>query len=288
MRDQEYERGREDERWSRDERDYGPGYEEGYRPSMRDWGARSGESEPDWREEERDEREWEPSRRVVPLPYDEYGPSEPRRRTLARPSRDDESEYGRRYGGSGGFTTTEPGWDAVTGRTTPGGEWATPWQNMSSHADSSGGTSARRPIDAAETVNRYDDATYLPRRRGARRYGSPMESRPVAHPVPGRHSGRGPQGYRRGDDRIYEDVCERLTRDGRLDASGFEVRVENGEVTLEGSVQDRYSKRLAEDLVDTVSGVVEVHNRLRLHHVTEASERPELPAKTKPRGKSGR
>lgn len=80
----------------------------------------------------------------------------------------------------------------------------------------------------------------------------------------GPHEGRGPRGYRRSDDRIRDEVCEFLTEDGLIDASGVEVRVEDGEVTLEGRVESRAQKRRAEDLAEIVLGVVDVHNRLRL------------------------
>jgi osmotically-inducible protein OsmY len=42
------------------------------------------------------------------------------------------------------------------------------------------------------------------------------------------------------------------------------VRVDAGEVTLDGTVPDRRTKRLAEAVVDQVRGVVDVHNRLKL------------------------
>ncbi len=80
----------------------------------------------------------------------------------------------------------------------------------------------------------------------------------------GPHSGKGPKGYRRPDDRIREDVSESLSADGDLDASEITVGVEDGEVTLEGTVGDRASKRRAEDLAERVAGVGDVHNRLRL------------------------
>jgi osmotically-inducible protein OsmY len=51
---------------------------------------------------------------------------------------------------------------------------------------------------------------------------------------------------------------------GQLDASDIEVRVASGEVTLIGSVSSRYAKRMAEDVVDGVSGVREVNNQLRV------------------------
>jgi osmotically-inducible protein OsmY len=81
----------------------------------------------------------------------------------------------------------------------------------------------------------------------------------------GRHTGRGPKGYQRSDDRIREDVCEILARHPDLDASEMEVRVEQGEVTLTGHVDSRWSKRQAEDAVESLSGVREVHNQLRVH-----------------------
>jgi hypothetical protein len=80
----------------------------------------------------------------------------------------------------------------------------------------------------------------------------------------GPYVGRGPKGYSRSDDRIYEDVCERLLRYGHVDASDIEVQVNRGEVTLTGSVDDRDQKRLAEDLAAGVGGVFDVHNRIRI------------------------
>ena len=78
------------------------------------------------------------------------------------------------------------------------------------------------------------------------------------------HRGRGPRGYTRSDERIREDVSDRLTENPVLDASDIEVAVAGGEVTLAGSVDSRYSKRLAEDLADDVSGVKHVQNNLRV------------------------
>jgi osmotically-inducible protein OsmY len=82
--------------------------------------------------------------------------------------------------------------------------------------------------------------------------------------VPGPFTGRGPRGYQRSDDRIREDVCDRLTQHGQIDASDIEVRVENGEVTLTGTVGSREAKRMAEDVSDSVQGVREVHNQVRV------------------------
>ena len=80
----------------------------------------------------------------------------------------------------------------------------------------------------------------------------------------GPYSGRGPHNYVRSDERIYEDVCVMMTAHGQLDASNIMVEVHNGEVTLTGDVPDRRTKRLAEDISDSIPGVQDVHNRLQI------------------------
>jgi hypothetical protein len=79
-----------------------------------------------------------------------------------------------------------------------------------------------------------------------------------------RFAGVGPKNYTRRDESILEQVCQRLTDDEHVDASEFEVRVEHGEVTLLGEVEDRRMKRRAEDIAESVSGVKDVHNQLRV------------------------
>ncbi len=74
----------------------------------------------------------------------------------------------------------------------------------------------------------------------------------------------GPKGYRRSDERIRDEVCERIGRSG-IDAREVEVTVDGGEVTLVGWVEHREDKRALEDLADDVFGVADVHNQLRLH-----------------------
>jgi osmotically-inducible protein OsmY len=86
-------------------------------------------------------------------------------------------------------------------------------------------------------------------------------------PARGGHRGKGPQGYVRSDERIRELVCEALTEDDLVDATHVDVAVRTGEVTLSGVVGDRAMKRRAEDVVDRVPGVRDVHNQLRLGHV---------------------
>ncbi len=83
-------------------------------------------------------------------------------------------------------------------------------------------------------------------------------------PSQGRFTGRGPKGYQRSDERLREDVCDRLTVDSEIDASNIEVSVRDGEVTLDGSVPDRFMKRASEDCIENISGVKQVHNRVRV------------------------
>lgn len=78
------------------------------------------------------------------------------------------------------------------------------------------------------------------------------------------YGGRGPKNWARSDERIREDVCECLTYHPNVDASEIDVIVKDGEVTLAGTVHDRGSKRLAEDIVEDVRGVKDVHNQLRV------------------------
>ena len=80
----------------------------------------------------------------------------------------------------------------------------------------------------------------------------------------GGYRGKGPKDYQRSSERIREDVCDRLSDDDRLDATNISVQVQGNEVVLTGTVRDRYQKRYAEDLVESISGVRHVENRLRV------------------------
>jgi len=87
----------------------------------------------------------------------------------------------------------------------------------------------------------------------------------------GQFAGRGPKGYTRSDERIREDVSDKLMEHPDLDASEIEVRVAQGEVTLAGSVDSRWAKRLAEDIAESCTGVRDVMNQLRVPSDVESS-----------------
>ena len=87
--------------------------------------------------------------------------------------------------------------------------------------------------------------------------------------------GRGPHGYQRSDADIRNAICERMLDHPGLDATDIDVMVAaDGIVTLQGTVESREAKRLAEDIADSVAGVRDVHNQLRLPGPATGRETP--------------
>lgn len=80
----------------------------------------------------------------------------------------------------------------------------------------------------------------------------------------GQFRGRGPKGYSRSDERMTEDLNERLTDDPLLDASEISVEIKGGVATLQGTVDSRWMKHRAEDIADACSGVQDVRNEIRV------------------------
>ena len=185
---------------------------------------------------------------------------------------DDERRWG--WGGSRGADDTERDWARqwgyVEGRGVRGdGRDARGWGYSGGYGAGAGFVGRRSEWTGA--MGGYDPSGW----QGQERYGS-RPSFLARGATSGPFSGRGPRGYQRSDDRIREDVCERMCESGELDASDIEVRVSNAEVTLVGTVRERHDKRLAEDLADQVSGVREVHNQIRVNQAgTDAEQTPQ-------------
>jgi osmotically-inducible protein OsmY len=76
------------------------------------------------------------------------------------------------------------------------------------------------------------------------------------------YRGKGPA--RRTDLQITSALEDLLTEDPWLDASGMQVSVQQGIVTLSGTVPSRAAKRRAEELADTIRGVRDVQNTLTI------------------------
>lgn len=120
----------------------------------------------------------------------------------------------------------------------------------------------RNRIEEDDIFNRGSRDDYEVRRRGATEVGGLHD--PEWRPRPASHKGRGPKNYQRRDERILEDINDRLCDNPYIDASEIDVSVSEGNVVMSGSVENRESKRLAEDIGDSVSGVKNVENRLKV------------------------
>lgn len=90
--------------------------------------------------------------------------------------------------------------------------------------------------------------------------------------VRGPHRGKGPRGYERSDERIREDVSDRFYDDPQLDASDINVTVDNKDVILEGTVESKEAKRRAEYLAESIRGVKDVENRLKINRNSRDSD----------------
>ncbi len=101
---------------------------------------------------------------------------------------------------------------------------------------------------------------------GARPYGE--ESR---YGTQQRMRNRGPRNWQRSDERIREDVCERLSALDDVDVSDVSVSVEQGKVTLSGTVGHRADKHRIEDIADDSAGVRDIDNQIHVRRDDERS-----------------
>jgi hypothetical protein len=79
-----------------------------------------------------------------------------------------------------------------------------------------------------------------------------------------RARGRAPRNFQRSNQRLREDICERLMRDHRIECSDVSVEVRDGTVVLEGTVPERRMKYMIEDTAAEVLGANDVDNRIRV------------------------
>lgn len=121
----------------------------------------------------------------------------------------------------------------------------------------------RRPRDMQSD---YSSAGYDQVDTGGGRHRADQGSRPYGAYGARGYRGVGPRNYSRSDDRIREDLNERLTEADDLDASDLTVEVSNGVATLTGSVDHRWMKHRAEDLADACIGVSDVRNQIQVRN----------------------
>jgi|GEM_PF-3629468 len=80
----------------------------------------------------------------------------------------------------------------------------------------------------------------------------------------GQFAGTTPKNFKRSDERIYDDICQKLSQEGHFDVSDVEIKVESGEVSLEGNIENRSDKHRIEMLVDSIMGVKDITNNLKI------------------------
>jgi hypothetical protein len=92
----------------------------------------------------------------------------------------------------------------------------------------------------------------------------PARTGPAGRSGSRRAQQRWPKSYTRSDERIREDLYERIVQDDAIDATEVSVTVVEGRVTLEGSVPERHMKHDIENLADECPGVKDIDNRIRV------------------------
>jgi osmotically-inducible protein OsmY len=101
-------------------------------------------------------------------------------------------------------------------------------------------------------------------------YGAQGELRDSSSQLGRSYRGIGPRNYTRSDERIREDLNERLTDAHDIDASMITVEVSNGVATLTGTVNERWMKHRAEDIADGCTGVRDVRNNIQVQASTQS------------------
>jgi osmotically-inducible protein OsmY len=236
--------GRERSRWRGDERggrEHDRGFIDRASDQVRSW---FGDEEAARRRHRDDAREYR----------EDYGRRDVgRERGLAEePGRESWRGYGGGYGTERGYATGEDiGRSPSYGAGASGESPARDWRDTGRFASDRGSWSSGRFEGRNLPWERQSPGSYS--------YGTGTWTEP------GPFTGRGPRGYQRSDERVREDICDRLTRHGRVDATDIQVTVRSGEVTLEGIVDSREAKRLAEDVAESVDGVRDVTNHLRTY-----------------------
>jgi osmotically-inducible protein OsmY len=80
----------------------------------------------------------------------------------------------------------------------------------------------------------------------------------------GPHRGKGPKNFVRSDERLTELVNELLMDHDEIDATHVNVEIKNGEVSVSGTVEDRWQRREIEDLIERMGGVKDVHISIKI------------------------
>jgi len=115
--------------------------------------------------------------------------------------------------------------------------------------------------DVGQYAGEYDDVSHSPGEGGV-----PPRATPAT---------RSPEGERKGldlrsDERLREEIQQRLMEHPHLELRDVSVAVNGGRVRLEGSVPERRMKHAIEDLADSVNGVARVENLMEVQRREDA------------------
>jgi osmotically-inducible protein OsmY len=174
--------------------------------------------------------------------------------------------YGRDFGGSRGYES-ESGRYAQGGGSAQGRRgqesYGAPWRGA---GQSGSGRDYSSPGRSSHDELGYGGRGSLSGRSDARSqtfgYGTQGLQGSQSGQAGRSYRGLGPRNYTRSDERIREDLNERLTEAHDIDASDITVEVSNGVATLSGRVEERWMKHRAEDIADGCTGVRDVHNMI--------------------------
>lgn len=188
-------------------------------------------------------------------------------------------------------THSEPHWDpGVHARDQRGQHWSA---QKPGRYEPSGFPQGLRPAGSRDWDSRHDWETERELREPRHHSELGQRIEDAGRKLIGKVKGlvRSPKNYKRSDERIREDICDRLSVSPDVDPSEVEVAVSAGEVTLSGTVANRQMKFVAEDIADDVPGVHEIHNQLRVQRAAPANtnfSQQEAPAPSSPTRNIGR
>jgi hypothetical protein len=190
-------------------------------------------------------RDQQPTRRGGYDPYEQSGErwrsSSPQRDFGDRPFRNPGDESPPAYFGTGGY-----------------------------YGGFSGGNTGRDEWGGRFGEGRYRESGIEDDRLGEYRRGESWRGREGGGGLLSRLFKRGPKGYARSDDRIREDISERLYHSAHIDSSEVTVNVQGGKVTLEGTVPNRWMRHAIENEADRCAGVRDIDNNIRVQASDES------------------
>ena len=82
--------------------------------------------------------------------------------------------------------------------------------------------------------------------------------------VPSDMDGLGPRTFEVTEDTVLKEVHRKLAEENLLERANISVHVDEGEVTLNGSVPSHAAMQMAEDAAASIEGVFSVTNRLHV------------------------